>query len=298
MITKTKEASVKAVKDEHSFAARAADTFRRVFKTPSAKIGGILFALIVIVSIAAPLIAPYGPYDMDLTSIYASPSSKHICGTDVLGRDIFSRLLYGGKYSLALGLIAACVGQTGGVIFGSISGYFGGKTDMLLMRFCDIWSAIPGMLMTIILSSVLGAGFFNTILAMSIGEIPRSARMTRGQILAERGKEYIEAAQSINCSSPAIMFSHLLPNVISPTIVSATMSIGNTITSAAGLSYLGLGIQPPTPEWGAMLSEGTSLLATYPHLVLFPGIILGICVLSINLMGDGVRDAMDPKLRN
>ncbi len=293
-----KEDVLKKAKNEHSFWANVKDTFRRVFATPSARLGGIVFALIVLASLAAPLIAPYGPYEMDLTSMYATPNSKHLFGADALGRDVFSRLLYGGKYSLTLGLVAAAVGQVGGVVLGSISGYFGGKVDMVIMRFCDIWDAIPGLLMTIILSTVLGPGFFNTILAMSIGGIPRGSRMTRAQILAERGKEYIEAAQSINCRPGAIMFSHLLPNVISPTLVAATMSIGQTITSAAGLSYLGLGIQPPTPEWGAMLSDGTALLTSYPHLVLYPGLILGICVLAINLMGDGVRDAMDPKLRN
>ena len=281
-----------------NFLQRTWETLKRVFKTPSAKVGGILFAIIVLASIFAPWIAPYGPNEMDLRSMYATPSAEHLFGTDGLGRDIFSRLLYGGKYSLTLGLVAACVGQTCGVVLGSISGFFGGKTDMTIMRFLDIWQAVPGVLMSIILSSVLGPGFVNTIIAMSIGSIPRGARMTRGQILAERGKEYIEAAESINCRAPTIMFSHLLPNVISPTLVSATMDIGHVITSAAGLSYLGLGIQPPTPEWGAMLSDGTNYLRAYPHMVLFPGLILGVCVLSINLMGDGVRDAMDPKLRN
>ena len=168
----------------------------------------------------------------------------------------------------------------------------------MIMRLLDIWQALPALLLTIILSAVLGPGFFNTILALSIGGVPRGARMTRGQILAERGKEYLEAATSINCSSSAIMFVHLLPNVISPTIVSATMQVGGTITMAASLSYLGLGIQPPTPEWGAMLSEGTAVMRAYPHIILFPGLMIGICVLAINLIGDGLRDALDPKLRH
>ncbi|MBE6017116.1 MAG: ABC transporter permease [Lachnospiraceae bacterium] len=274
------------------------DTFRRIFKTPSAKLGGILLAIIVMVSIFAPLIAPYDPFAMDYSAMHAPSSLKHLCGTDDLGRDILSRLIYGGRYSLTLGILADLIGQIVGIAIGSIAGYFGGRTDNIIMRILDIWQALPSMLLTIILSAVLGAGFFNTIIALSIGGIPRGARMTRGQILAERGKEYLEAAQSINCSSTTIMFTHLLPNVISPSIVSATMQVGGTITMAAGLSYLGLGIQPPTPEWGAMLSEGTQLMRSYPHVIFWPGLTIGICVLAINLIGDGLRDALDPKLRN
>jgi ABC-type dipeptide/oligopeptide/nickel transport system permease subunit len=235
---------------------------------------------------------------MDFTAMHASPSAKHILGTDELGRDILSRLIYGGRYSLTLGILADLIGNAVGVIIGSIAGYYGGKVDNIIMRLLDIWQALPAMLLTIILSAVLGAGFFNTILALAVGGVPKGARMTRGQILAERGKEYLEAAQSINCSGGTIMFTHLLPNVISPTIVSATMGVGGTITMSASLSYLGLGIQPPTPEWGAMLSAGTELMRSYPNVILWPGIMIGICVLAINLIGDGLRDALDPKLRH
>lgn len=277
---------------------RHLETVKRVFKTPSAKLGGVIFLVFLFCAVFAELIAPYGPYEMDYVNMYATPSLQHLCGTDSLGRDIFSRLIYGTRWSLTLGIVADLVGQAVGVVIGSIAGYFGGKVDNLIMRFLDIWQAIPGMLLTIIMSAVLGPGFFNTILALAISAVPRAARMNRGMILAERGKEYLEAAQSINCSSSVIMFSHLLPNVISPTLVSATMQVGQTITLAAGLSYLGLGVQPPTPEWGAMLSEGTSLIRSYPHILLFPGLVIGICVLSINLMGDGLRDALDPKLRH
>lgn len=278
--------------------SRTWETAKRVFKTPSAKLGGILFLIFLICALFAEVIAPYGPYEMDYVNMYATPSWKHLCGTDSLGRDIFSRLIYGARWSLTLGILADVLGQLGGVVVGSIAGYFGGKTDTYIMRFMDIWQAIPSMLLTIIMSAVLGPGFGNTILALAISAVPRGARMTRGMILAERGKEYLEAAQSINCSSGVIMFSHLLPNVISPTLVAATMQVGGTITMAASLSYLGLGVQPPTPEWGAMLSEGTAVLRSYPHMILFPGIVIGICILSINLMGDGLRDALDPKLRH
>lgn len=284
--------------EPRKFFKRFADTFRRIFKTPTAKIGGIIIAIIIILTILAPYIAPYDPYQMDLKHTYQRPSAEHWCGTDAFGRDILSRLLVGSRYSLMLALCADLFGHALGVIVGSIAGYFGGKTEMLIMRFCDIWQAIPGILLTIVLSAALGPGFFNTVLALSIGGIPAGARMTRGQILAERGKEYLEAAESINCSKASIMFSHLLPNVISPTIVGITMGFGNTIVNAAGLSYLGLGIQPPTPEWGALLADGTAVVNTYPYIILFPGIVIGITVLGVNLIGDGVRDALDPKLRS
>ncbi len=165
------------------------------------------------------------------------------------------------------------------------------------MRAMDIWSALPAMLVCILISSVLGTGFLNTVLALSVGNVPGGVRMMRGQILSERSKEYIEAAESINCSDYSIMFRHLLPNVIQPMIVSATMGIGMTIMMAAGLSYIGLGVQPPTPEWGAMLSDARYHILTYPHLITFPGIAIAFTVFAINLVGDGLRDALDPKLR-
>lgn len=274
------------------------ETLRSVFKSPSAKVGGVLFAIILIVAIFANYIAPYDPYEINLSEIRIAPNSEHICGTDSLGRDLFSRIICGAKYSLVLGLISTLIGTAAGVILGSIAGYFGGIVENLIMRFCDIWTAIPGMLLTMIIASSLGAGFMNTVIAMSIGTIPNGARLTRGQILAERSKEYLEAAESINTPKTAIMFRHLLPNVISPTIVGVTMGIGGAITGAAGLTYLGLGVQPPLPEWGALVSDGTAYIWTDPYLMIYPGIVIGVCVLAINLMGDGLRDALDPKLRS
>ncbi len=273
------------------------ETCVRIFSNPSAALGGILFLIIVILVVFAPLFAPYGPTEVNLKNTFASPSLEHICGTDKMGRDIFSRLLYGGRYSLSLGLSAALAGSVGGVILGSIAGYFGGQVENLIMRFCDIWAALPGSLMTLLLAASFGAGLWQTIVSLSISAIPNGARMTRGQILGERGKDYVEAAEAYNCPKTTIMFRHLLPNVISPTIVNTTMKIGGSITMVAGLSYLGLGIQPPTPEWGAMLSDGISYMSSYPHMVIFPGIAIALCVLSINLMGDSLRDALDPKMR-
>jgi ABC-type dipeptide/oligopeptide/nickel transport system permease subunit len=274
------------------------ETLQRMLKSPGARVGTALFALIILACVCAPLIAPYGPNDMDLENMYATPSAAHLLGTDGLGRDQLSRLLYGGRYSLSLGLSASLFGALAGVVLGSIAGYFGGKAETLIMRLMDIWSSLPGMLLCILISATLGAGFFNTVLALSIGEVPVGVRLIRGQIMKERTKEYLEAAEAINCSKFSIMFRHLLPNVIQPVLVNVTMGIGMVITMAAALSYIGLGVQPPTPEWGALLSAGRLHILNYPHLIMFPGLVIAITVLSINLMGDGLRDALDPKLRS
>lgn len=274
------------------------ETLQRMLKGPGAKVGTTLFVLIVLACISAPVIAPYGPNDMDLQNMFATPSSTHWLGTDGLGRDQLSRLLYGGRYSLSLGLSASLFGAVVGVVLGSIAGYFGGKAETLIMRLMDIWSSLPGILLCILISATLGAGFFNTVLALSIGEVPVGVRLIRGQILKERAKEYLEAAEAINCSKFSIMFRHLLPNVIQPVLVNVTMGIGMTITAAAMLSYIGLGVRPPTPEWGALLSAGRTHILNYPYLIMFPGLVIAITVLAINLMGDGLRDALDPKLRS
>jgi len=244
------------------------------------------------------LLSPYEKNGIDLTNMYAKPSADHLFGCDAMGRDILTRLLYGGQYSLLLGLITAVVSSSFSILIGCIAGYFGGMTETLIMRFMDVWSALPAMLLAIMVSAVMGAGFFATIFALTVGGIAAGVRMTRGQVLAERKKEYIEAAESINCSKLSIMFRHLLPNVVQPMIIIATMNIGATIMMAAGLSYIGLGIQPPTPEWGAMLADGKAYIRLYPHMITFPGIAIALTVLAVNLIGDGLRDALDPKLRD
>jgi ABC-type dipeptide/oligopeptide/nickel transport system permease subunit len=274
------------------------ETLERVIKGPGAKVGVVLLTVIALACIAAPLLTPYGVNDMDLDNMYSRPSRIHLLGTDELGRDLLTRLLYGGRYSLSLGLTAALFGGFVSVILGSIAGYFGGKTEIAIMRMIDIWSSLPAMLMAILISATLGTGFFNTILALSFGEVPPGTRLIRGQILKERTKEYLEAAESINCSKFAIMFKHLLPNVVQPILVHMTMGIGFAITMAAALSYIGLGVRPPTPEWGAILAQGRSEILTYPYLIMFPGIVIALTVLAINLIGDGLRDALDPKLRD
>lgn len=274
------------------------DFMRRLLKGGSARLGFVLLIFIVLACLIGPFLSPYGINEIDLLSMFASPSKEHWFGTDSMGRDILTRLLYGGRYSLLLGIASSLLAAIAGIVFGVAAGYFGGKAEALIMRFMDIWSALPSILLCIMISAFMGAGFVPTIVALTVGNIPGGVRMTRGQVLSERKKEYIEAAESINCSKLAIMFKHLLPNVVQPMIIIITMSIGSMITMAASLSYIGLGIQPPTPEWGAMLAEGRAYIRTYAHLIMYPGLVIALTVLALNLLGDGLRDALDPKLRD
>lgn len=268
---------------------------KRLKKNKVAMTGLVILIILILMAVFAPLIAPYDPTEMDFSATYSTPSAKHLFGCDELGRDILSRLIYGARYSLSLGLISALIGMVLGLFFGTWIGFEGGKVDMFWMRIMDIWSAIPGQLLAIVISTALGAGFVNTIIAMTIGAIPGSIRSSRAMCLKEREMEYLEAAKIINCSKFKIMYVHMLPNIVAPAIVGTTMAVGLTIMGAAGLSYIGLGIQPPSPEWGAMLSAGRTYILQYPHMIVFPGVFLAITVLAINLLGDGLRDAIDPK---
>ncbi|HIR27335.1 MAG TPA: ABC transporter permease [Candidatus Choladousia intestinigallinarum] len=270
---------------------------KRLSKNKVAMAGLVIILILFLAAILAPYIIPYGYDAMNMAERFASPSLKHLCGTDEMGRDIFSRLLYGGRASLSLGFLATIISTLVGMFIGSLVGYFGGVVDTVVMRFVDILQAIPGILLAIAISACLGSGFVNTIIALSIGGVPMTVRLLRGSIMGVRKMEYLEAAQTINCSVPRLIIKHILPNSISPIIVSVTMGIGNTILMAASLSYIGLGVQPPTPEWGAMLSAARTYMRDYPHMVLFPGLAIAIVVLSLNMLGDGLRDALDPKLK-
>lgn len=270
----------------------------RLRRNKVAMAGLIIIGLLILLAVLSPWIMPYDYTKMDMSAMYASPSLAHPFGCDELGRDIFSRALYGARASLSLGLLSTLLSTAIGVILGSLVGYFGGVVDTVIMRLLDILQAIPGMLLSIAISAALGSGFGNTIIALSIGGVPMTVRLLRGSILTVRKQEYIEAAEKINCSRLRIIGSHILPNSIAPLIVSVTMGIGNTILAAAGLSYIGLGVQPPAPEWGAMLCAGKSVITRYPHLCIFPGLCIMLVVLCFNMLGDGLRDAMDPKLKN
>ncbi|MBQ9326476.1 MAG: ABC transporter permease [Clostridia bacterium] len=277
---------------------QAVAVLKRMANNKAAIVGLIVFLLLVLVAILAPWIAPYDSTVMDFTAMFAKPNAAHWFGCDELGRDILSRILVGSRYSLVIGLGSVGLSIVFGLILGSLAGFFGGWVDNLIMRFLDIFSSIPGMLMAIVISAVLGSGFFNCILAISVSTMPQYVRILRASIMSIRNMDYLEAASSLyNCSKLRITVKHILPNSLSSLIVTATMGVASSILMAAGLSYVGLGVQPPMPEWGAILSGARSYLRDYPHMVVFPGLILAITSLSLNMLGDGLRDALDPKLK-
>ena len=257
-------------------------------------LGIAILVLITLASIFAPLLAPYDPNHMDYANLYARPNAQHLLGCDNLGRDILSRILHGGRYSLSLGVIAAAIGLVLGTFFGCIVGYAGKEVDNIAMRICDIWSSIPAMLLAILIATALGSSFFNTILAMTAGNIPGSIRNTRALVLRERELEYLEAAKAMNCSKMKVIFKHMMPNIISFKIVGTAGNIGHTIMQASGLSFIGLGVPPSTPEWGAMCANARGYFLDHPHMILIPGFVIMLVVLAFNLFGDGLRDAMDP----
>lgn len=270
---------------------------KRLSRNKLSVVGGIILVIILLLVIFAPVIAPYSYEEMDAAHILEGPSSLHICGTDNLGRDIFSRLLYGGRYSLALGFISVIASQFFGIIIGSIVGFYGGTLENIVMRILDVIQSIPGTLLTITVATVFGSGFVNTVLALAISHIPGSARTTRALVLSVRKNEYLEAAEACNCSDFRKIYSHILPNIVSYMIVSFITATAYTILQAASLSYIGLGVQPPTPEWGALLTSARDYLRDYTYMLIFPCIAIALTVLSLNLLGDGLRDAMDPKMK-
>ncbi|MBD5393169.1 MAG: ABC transporter permease [Lachnospiraceae bacterium] len=270
---------------------------KRLARNKLSVAGGIILLIIILGAVFAPLIAPYSYDAMDAQHILEKPSRLHICGTDNLGRDIFSRLLYGARYSLALGFVSVIVSQFFGVIIGSVVGYYGGVLEDAVMRVLDVIQSIPGTLLTITVATVFGSGFGNTILALAISHIPGSARNTRALVLSVRKNEYLEAADACNCSDIRKIVTHILPNIISYMIVSFITATAYTILQAASLSYIGLGVQPPTPEWGALLTSARDYMRDYTYMLIFPCIFIALTVLSLNLLGDGLRDAMDPKMK-
>lgn len=269
----------------------------RFFHNPTGVIGTVIVAVIVILSLLAGVIAPEG-YDVeDVALKFILPCKEHICGTDNLGRDVFVRLLYGGRTSLVIGVVATAFATVLGTSIGALAGYYGGRVDNFLMRIMDILNSIPSILLAIAISAVMGGGLSNAILAIGISSIPAFARMMRGPILAARGQQYVEAAKSTDATDFRVIFKYILPNVSSQLIVEITMIMANSILTAASLSFLGLGVTPPMPEWGSMISNGRQYIMKYPYLVTFPGLCIAAMVLALNLMGDGLRDALDPRLK-
>ena len=270
---------------------------KRLSKNHLAVLGLIILCVILFCAVFAPLIAPYSYTEMDAAHTFEGPTAAHWFGTDNLGRDILSRLLYGARYSLSLALISVLLSQCCGIVIGSIAGFYGGVLEDVIMRIIDVIQSIPGTLLTITIATVFGSGFLNTILALSISHIPGSARNVRALVLSVRKNEYLEAAEACNCSDARKIATHIIPNILSYIIVSMTTATAYTILMAASLSYIGLGVQPPTPEWGAMLTGARDYMRDYPYMLVFPGLCIAFTVLSLNLLGDGLRDAMDPKLK-
>lgn len=259
--------------------------------------GLVIVLLLVLMGIFAPLIAPYDYSAIDPIHANQGPSAAHWFGTDIYGRDILSRIFYGARTSLAIGVGSGLIGTIVGIIFGSIAGYFGGIAETLILRACDVLQSIPNMLLCIIVSQTLGRGMLPTMVALSMYSIPQIVRILRSTMLSLREQEFIEASRAINCSNLRILLSHILPNSLSPVIVSFSLTIGMKIIASAGLSYLGLGVQEPIAEWGAMIALGKTQLRYAPHIVLFPGLFVALVVMAFNFVGDGLRDSIDPKQR-
>jgi len=273
------------------------DARSRLLRNPVAMAGGAVAILLILVAVAAPYVAPYDPIHQDLANSLAGPSIKHLAGTDVHGRDIFSRIIHGTRISLRIGFLGMLLGCVVGVILGLVSGYYSGWADTIIMRLMDVQLAFPGLLVAICIIAIIGPGLENVILAVGIFSVPLFARVTRGQILSLKEQEFIVAARMMGAQDGRIMLSHLLPNAVAPLLVLCTLRIATAILTAASLSFLGLGAQPPIPEWGAMLSDGRAYLAIAPHVATTPGLAILITVLAFNLLGDGLRDALDPRLK-
>jgi glutathione transport system permease protein len=271
--------------------------WRRFRRKHVALAAGAILLLIILAAIAAPLIAPYEPAAPDYDNVLAAPSLAHLFGTDSYGRDILSRVIWGGRISLSVGFISVIVGGVVGVTLGLLSGFLGGWVDSLIMRGADVLFAFPGLLLALAVVAVLGPGISNVIWATAVFGVPAFARLVRGDTLALKRAVYVQAARSIGVSRVKLVTVHILPGTMPGVIVNASLRLGNNILTAASLSFLGLGAQPPSPEWGAMLADGRSYLGVADWLTLFPGLAIFVTVLAFNILGDGLRDALSQKLR-
>jgi peptide/nickel transport system permease protein len=279
------------------------DAWHRLIRNPGAIVGFIIVAAFVIAAIFAPLIATHDPVEQNLLLIAngccPGPSAEHWFGVDLLGRDLFSRIVYGARISLLIGVVSVAIGFSLGLVLGAIAGYVGGIVDSVIMRAMDVMLAIPGLLLAIGIVAALGPGLKEVMIAVGVANVPIFARLLRGSVLAQREADFVVAARAVGIRRPTILFAHILPNSISPVIVQGTLAMATAIIDVAGLGFLGIGLQDPdkTPEWGSMLTEVNEYLQTAPFLALIPGTAIVISVLGFNLIGDGLREALDPKLR-
>jgi peptide/nickel transport system permease protein len=273
------------------------EVVRRLLRKPLAVAGFALLLVVVGLAFFAPLIAPYEPAAQGAGDPFAPPSRQHVFGTDQFGRDIFSRVVYGGRISLQIGLIAVAIGGSTGLIMGCVAGYVSGWADETVMRFVDVMLAFPGILLAIVIVVVLGPSLYNLMIAVGIGAIPTFSRVVRASVLDAKERDYVTAARAMGISEFKIVARHIMPNIMAPFIVLATLDVASAILSGTALSYLGMGAKPPTPEWGLMLADGKDFIRNAWWVGTFPGLAITATVIGINLLGDGLRDALDPRLR-
>ncbi len=274
-----------------------ADAFRRLIRNPGSVTGAIILLSLILIAVLAPTITQYDPIEIVPSQRLKAPSGEHWFGTDAFGRDIYTRLVYGSRISMRMGLVSVGIALLLGVTSGMIAGFYGKRIDNLIMRIVDITLAFPGILLALVVIAILGPSLFNAMVAVGISAAPTYARVTRGMVLKTKEEVFVESATAIGCRPGRIIMRHILPNILGPIVVVATLGVGGAIISGAALSFLGLGALPPTPEWGLILSEGRNYLRVAWWITTFPGLAIMITVLSINLLGDGLRDALDPHMR-
>ncbi len=273
--------------------------WKRLIRNKSSMISCIFLVVLLVVSIFAPLILDEGLVTaQDVNALSQAPSLQHLFGTDIYGRDIFIRIIFGARLSLAIGIISVIVGTTLGGVLGATAAFFGGKIDNIIMRILDMFQAIPETLLSMCIVAVLGASVPTLIVAMIVATVPGRARLVRSTVLGVSGHEYIEAAKIAGMSNFKIVLTQMIPNAIGPVIVVATQGVASIMLTASGLSYLGVGIQPPAPEWGALIAAARDYLRIYPYMCVIPGIVISLTALAFNLLGDGLRDAVDPRLKD
>lgn len=279
--------------------SKTGEIWHRFRKNKGAMLGMFILIVLILIALTVDLWLPEEKISaINPLEKFQAPSMKHLFGTDEMGRDLFWRTIYGTKYSLAIGFAAVLISAVIGVTLGAIAGYYGKTIESVIMRFTDIFSAIPSILMAITIVSVLGRTMQNLMLAVGIAAVPQFTRITRASVLTVKNEEYVEAARALGKGDMYIIFRHILPNCLSPIIVQTTLRVAGAIISASSLSFLGIGIKPPLPEWGALLTAGKNYILNYSYLCLFPGLAIMLTVLAFNLVGDALRDAMDPKLKN
>ena len=275
--------------------SRFNNIIKHIKRSRSATLGTIIILLLIIAAIFAPILAPYDPIETNVEDRLMKPCIEHPLGTDHLGRDVYSRLLYGARISLTVGIVVVGISALIGVILGIFAGFYGGLTDSTIMRLVDAFLTFPSVFLAIVIAGVLKPGLVSVIIALIVVGWTKYSRVGRGSVLSLKEKEFVESARSLGVHDRYIMFRHIFPNIITPIIIVATLGMADAILSLASLSFLGFGPQPPTPEWGAMLNAGRPFMQTDPHLMIFPGLAIMILVLGFNLLGDGLRDILDPK---